>query len=216
MMTLKCRHGVALMALLAVNACSHRAPERALPADPFANLGVGQIPVSGMAGGGALLFPVGGILFGDSLTALTVQRGDLLDRSSALLDSVLMRDARDVTWHDQEGMRRLLRRSPGLAPDPTELATGFLLAKRVEGIPDPLWSSIRTLGALSGARMAVIPVAVRLAGRTGAVSATYAVAVVDVRIGQMVWRGRVTGPDAATPEAAFRAAAAAAVPSGIR
>ena len=216
MMTLKCRYGVALMSLLAVASCSHRAPERTAPVDPFANLGIGQIPVSGLAGGGALLFPVGGILFGDSLGGLALQRGELLDRAGALLDSVLARDAREVTWHDREAIRRILRRSPGLLSDPTGLPTGFLLAKRVEGLPDPLWSSLRTLGALTEARVAVIPVAVRLEGRPGAVNATYAVAVVDVRVGQLVWRGRVTGPDAPSPEAAFRAAAAATVPSGIR
>jgi hypothetical protein len=169
-----------------------------------------------MAGSGALLFPVGGIVFGDSLSGLSLRRGDLRDRATAVLDSVLARDGREVTWHDQEGMRRALRRAPGLATDPTDLPTGFLLAKKVEGIPDPLWSSIRTLGALTGARVAVIPVAVRLDGRSGAVNATYAVAIVDVRIGQLIWRGKVTGPDSPTPEAALTAAAAAAVPSGIR
>src|SRR5512137_442194 len=108
MMTIRCRHGVALMALLAAAACSHRGPERTTPTDPFVNLGVGQIPVNGLAGSGALLFPVGGILFGDSLGDLALQRGDLRDRAGALLDSVLLRDAREVTWHDQEAMRRLL------------------------------------------------------------------------------------------------------------
>lgn len=172
--------------------------------------------MTGLAGTGALLFPVRNVLFGDSLIDLAMRRGDLMDRATAVLDSVLKRDAREVTWHDQEAMRRVLRRSPGIASDPTELPTGFLLAKKVEGIPDPLWSSVRALGALTEARMAVIPVAVRLDGRTGAVNATFAVAIVDIRVGRLAWRGRVTGPDQPTPELALTAAAAAAVPSGIR
>ncbi len=215
MMTLKCRHSVVLVYALFA-ACSHRRPEPATPADPFVYLGVSQIPVSGLAGSGALLFPVDAILFGDSLGALELRRADLRERAGAVLDSVLARDAREVTWHDQEAMQRLIRRAPGVATDPTNLPTGFLLARKVEVIPDPLWSSIRALGALSGARVAVVPVAVRLEGRTGAVNATYALAIVDVRIGQLLWRGRVTGPDAPTPEAAFALAAAAAVPTGIR
>jgi len=216
MMTLKCRHSVVLLSIIAASACSHRAPPAATPADPFVNLGIGQIPVSGIAGGGALLFPVGGILFGDSLAGLVIRRGDLRDRATAVLDSVLARDAHEVTWHDQEGIRRVLRRSPGIAADPTDLPTGFLLGKKVEAIPDPLWSSVRALGALTGARVAVIPVAVRLEGRPGAVNATYAVVILDVRVGQLSWRGKVTGPDQPTPELALTAAAAAAVPSGIR
>ena len=215
MMTHKCRHSVVLLSILFA-ACSHRTPAPSTPADPFANLGVSQIPVSGLAGSGALLFPVDGILFGDSLAALALRRADLRDRAGAVLDSVLARDVREVTWHDQEAMRRLLHRAPGLASDPTDLPTGFLLARKVEGIPDPLWSSIRALGALSNARVALIPVAVRLEGRPGAVNATYALAIVDVRIGQLVWRGKVVGPDAASPEVALALAAAAAVPSGIR
>jgi hypothetical protein len=59
-------------------------------------------------------------------------------------------------------------------------------------------------------------VAVRFEGRTGAVNATYVMAIVDVRVGQLSWRGRVTGSDQPTPEAALLSAAAAAVPSGIR
>ena len=216
MMTHKCRHSIVLLSVFAVGACAHHAPPPATAADPFANLGVSQIPVSGLAGSGALLFPVGNIVFGDALSELALGQGDLLDRATAVLDSVLQRDAREVTWHGREAMRRVLRRSPGIASDPTDLPTGFLLAKKVEGIPDPLWSSVRVLGALMGARMAVIPVAVRFEGRTGAVNATFAVAIVDVRVGQLVWRGRVTGPDQPTPEAALLAAAAAAVPSGIR
>lgn len=216
MMTPKCRSGVVLLSFAVAGACSHRAPNPPAPVDPFVHVGVSQIPVTGMAGSGALLFPVGSILFGDSLAALAMRRGDLLDRATAVLDSVLERDAREVTWHDQEAMRRVLRRSPGIASDPTDLPTGFLLAKKVEGVPDPLWSSVRALGALTGARVAVIPVAVRLEGRPGAVNATFALAIVDVRVGQLSWRGRVTGPDQPTAEAALTAAAAAAVPSGIR
>ncbi len=100
-------------------------------------------------------------------------------------------------------MRRVLRRSPGIASDPTDLPTGFLLAKKVEGLPDPLWSSVRALGALTGARLVVIPVAVRFDGRTGAVNATYVWRSLDVRVGQLSWRGRVTGSDQPTPEAAL-------------
>jgi hypothetical protein len=217
MMTSRCRQCVTLVSLVSLAACSHRTPQRTAPVDPFANVQAGQIPVSSLAGASALLLPVGGVIFGDSVAALAAQRADILDRATAVLDSVLRRDAGAVTWQNQDSIRRALRRSPGInTPDPSRLPTGFLLARRVEAVPDPLWSSIRAVAALTGARMAFVPVAVKLDGREGAVTATYALAMIDVRLGQLVWRARVTGRPGPSADAALVSAAAAAVPTGIR
>ena len=167
-----------------------------------------------MAGSSVLLFPVGGILFGDSLSGEAVRRADLLDRAVAVIDSTVRRDGRGITWQGLAEMRATMRRSPAVSiVDPASVPTGFLLAERVEAVPDPLWSSLRALAALSGARMALIPVVARLGGAPGAVRASYVFAMLDTRMGQMVWRGRVTGPAAPTAEAALVAAAALAVPS---
>lgn len=161
-----------------------------------------------------LLFPVGGILFSDSLSGEAVRRADLLDRAVTVVDSTLRRDGRGTTWQGLAEMRSTMRRAPAVAiADPASVPTGFLLAERVEAVPDPLWSSLRALAALSGARMALIPVAVRLDGSQGAVRASFVFALLDTRMGQMVWRGRVSGPAAPTAEAALVAAAALAVPS---
>ena len=217
MMTSKCRQCVALVSLISIAACAHSAPRRIAPTDPFVNVDVSQIPIASLAGASALLLPVGNVVFGDSVASLAARRADILDRATAVLDSVLRRDAGAVTWQNQDSIRRALRRSPGIStPDPSRLPTGFLLAKRVEAVPDPLWSSIRAVAALTGARLAFVPVAVKLDGREGAVTATFAMALIDVRLGQMAWRGRVTGRPAASAEAALVSAAAAAVPSGIR
>lgn len=217
MMTNKCRQYVTLVSLVSVAACSRSASERVAPTDPFVNVEVSQIPVSSLAGSSALLLPFGSVVFGDSIASLASQRADILDRATAVLDSVLRRDAGAVTWQNQDSIRRVLRRSPGInTPDPSRLPTGFLLAKRVEAVPDPLWSSIRTVAALTGARMAFVPVAVKLDGREGAVSATFAMALIDVRLGQLVWRGRVTGRPSDSAEVALVSAAAAAIPAGIR
>ena len=167
-----------------------------------------------MAGSSVLLFPVGGILFGDSLSGEAVRRADLLDRAVAVIDSTVRRDGRGITWQGLAEMRATMRRSPAVSiVDPASVPTGFLLAERVEAVPDPLWSSLRALAALSGARMALIPVVARLGGAPGAVRASYVFAMLDTRLGQMVWRGRVSGPSAATAEAALVACAALAVPS---
>jgi len=217
MMTSKCRQYVTLVSLVLIAACAHRASERVAPADPFVNVEVSKIPVGSLAGLSALLLPVGSVVFGDSVASLAARRADLLERATAVLDSVLRRDAGAVTWQNQDSIRRALRRSPGIgAADPSRLPTGFLLARRVEAVPDPLWSSLRAVVALTGARMALVPVAVKLDGRDGAVTATYAMALIDVRRGELAWRGQVTGQPAASAEAALISAAVAAVPSGIQ
>ena len=204
-----------LASLALATACARGGSPGAAPQDPIAAIELGQLPVGSLAGGSALLLPVGGILFGDSLASLAARRADLLDRATAVVDSVLARDARQVVWHGPEAIRRALRRSPAVGADPTRLPTAFLLARRVEAVPDPLWSSLRALGAVTGARWAVVPVAARLEGREGAINASFVFALLDPRLGRVVWRGRVSGPAAATAEAALAAAAAAAVPGGI-
>ena len=163
-----------------------------------------------------MLLPVGGILFGDSLAHLAGQRADLLDRATSIVDSVLTRDAREVSWQGPEALRRAVRRTPAVGADPTRLPTGFLLARRVEALPEPLWSSLRALGAVTGAQMAVVPVAAKLDGREGSVRASLVFALVDSRLGRLMWRGRVVGPAVPGAEAALAAAAAAAVPGGVR
>ena len=177
-------------------------------------IGVGQIPTGALAGNSVLLFPVGGVLLGDSLAELTVRRGDLLDRAIAVVDSAVRRDARGITWTGLAEMHAIIRRSPAVAiADPASVPTGFLLAERVEVVPDPLWSSLRALAALSGARMALIPVVAKLDGSPGAVRASYVFALIDTRLGQMSWRGRVSGAAAPTAEGALALAASGAVPA---
>ena len=108
MMTRRCRHGVALLALLTAVACSHGGRERTAPADPFANLGVGQIPVTGLAGTDALLFPVDAVLFGDSLS-----KEDRLRLTRYLSDH-----------------------SPRQTIEARQSTEGYILAKRTEGPGD--------------------------------------------------------------------------------
>jgi hypothetical protein len=92
----------------------------------------------------------------------------------------------------------------------------LLVGRRVEGVPEPLWSELRQLAGLAGARLAVAPAAAKLTGGAGAYLASYLFVVVDVRLGRVVWRGRAQGAAAATPEAAFLRAASTAIPEVMR
>jgi len=157
---------------------------------------------------------VGVLLLGES----AAQNPDLVRRHDSLtvaagvaLDSALRRGARSVRWLGLVEQRRALRMAPALGVEPERLETGALLGARVESMADPLWSELRALMGLTGARIAVAPAGVKIDRRGGAFTASYVLVMVDARTGQVAWRGR-TDAQGATPEAALAAAAAATVP----
>jgi hypothetical protein len=110
-----------------------------------------------------------------------------------------------------EEQRRAARRNPTLGLEPDQFATEYLLGATVDRVPDPLWGQIRELAAITGARFAVAPAAVRIAGAAGTFAASYVVVVADVRTGTVMFRSRAAGPPEPTPEAALAAAAATVI-----
>jgi len=106
-----------------------------------------------------------------------------------------------------EEQRRAARRNPTLALEPSQFATAYMEGADVDTVPDPLWGQLRTLGAITGARFAVVPAAARIAGSPGALVASYIIVVADVRTGGVLFRARATGRPSATPEAALVSAA---------
>jgi hypothetical protein len=164
------------------------------------------------------LLAVGSLVLGDSAVgsdpALAGRRSALLDAANAALDSALRQQARDVAWVGLAEQRRAMRRAPSLRVDPDRLPTVYLAPRRVESVPEPLWSQLRALAAITGARLAVVPAVVRIEGSAGQLGAMYLLAVADSRTGLVVWRGRVVGSRAASAEAAL-ASAAGAVLTGV-
>lgn len=202
-----------------LTACGGRSQGSVRPEDPFAAIPVAPLPIASLAGSSALLLAVGGVVVGDSanpLPDLVARRLALLEAANAAIDTALRRDAHEVTWVGLDEQRRAMRRSPTLGVDPDRLPTAFLAGPRVDRVPEPLWSSMRTLQAVTGARMAIVPAAARIAGRPGALVAELVFVGVDPRAGQVVWRGRVVGSPALTAEAALASAAGSAVQGLLR
>ena len=184
------------------------------PEDPLSTIPIAALPVGSLAGSSALLMAVGAVVAGDSadpLPGLNAQRLALLEVANATLDTALRRDAREVIWMGLAEQRRVARRSPTLGVDPDRLPTLYLASPSVQRVPDPLWAGIRTLVAMTGARMAVVPAAVRITGHVGALIAEYVMVIVDARTGEVLWRGRSVGGASPTAEAALASAAGAAV-----
>jgi len=215
-MSFKYRNSILTVAVLTASGCGGQRPAAVVPRDPIGSVGVSPLPVGSLAGSNALLLTIGGLVVGDSVAALEARHTELLDAANAALDTALRRDAREVTWQGLPEQRRAMRRSPTLNVDPDRLPTEYLIGTRVETVPDPLWSEVRTLSAMMGARYAIVPAAVRIAGAAGAYRASYVLVAVDARTGQVVWRGRTDGAAAASPEAALARAAGAVVLSPLR
>ncbi len=153
---------------------------------------------------------VGGLSLGDStgtLPDLEPRRGALLQEANSALDTAVRLTGRGVTWMGLEEQRRAARRNPTLGIEPDQLATAYLVGSTVDRVPDPLWGQVRSLGAITGARFAVVPAAVRVSGTSGAFTASYIVVVADIRTGNVMFRARATGRPMATAEAALVSAA---------
>jgi hypothetical protein len=153
---------------------------------------------------------VGGLSLGDStgsLPDLEARRAALLLDANSALDTAVRATGRGVTWMGLEEQRRAARRNPTLGLDPDQFATAYLVGSEADRIPDPLWGQVRSLGAITGARFAVVPATVRIAGTSGALTASYIVVVADIRTGTVMFRARATGRPMATAEAALASAA---------
>lgn len=218
-MFLACRYAVATVAFVLVAGCRGRAAPGPAPADPFVTIAVSPIPLGALAGSRALLMSVGAVILGDSLETanpLAERTATLREAANRAIDVALRRDAAEVSWVGLAEQRRAMRLAPGLAVDPDHLPTAYLATGRTERVPEPLWSAVRTLTGLTGARLAIVPAAAKIAGTEGAVTASYVFVLMDARVGRVVWRGRSVGAASSTLEAALASAAGAAVAGLVR
>lgn len=163
-----------------------------------------------LAGTNVLVLTVGGLVVGDSgrpLPEVDLRRTALIDAANAALDTALRRDGREVTWLGLDEQRRVARRNPTLGIQPEHFATQYLFDPRIDRIPDPLWSQVRTLAAVSSARYLMVPAGVKISGAPGALSAAYVMVLADARSGAVLARVRAQGGPAPTAEGALALAA---------
>ncbi len=213
------RNTLVMMAAVAAVSCGGRSRASAAPEDPFQTVGVAPLPVEALGGGSALLLPVGVLVLGDSAARnadLVARRFGLMAQAGAILDTTLKQSTRGVRWFGLAEQRRSLRMAPALGIEPERMETGYLMGSKVESLADPLWSELRTMMGMTGARLAVAPAGVKIERTGGGFVATYILVLADARTGRLQWRGRTDGPPAPTPEAALKSAAEATVASSPR
>lgn len=180
-------HTLALAGLLAVMSCAGRkagpaAPTRA-PAAP--------LPTAGLAGQPVAVYPLTMLIPEESLGwgGQFVPRRTALDRADSVIAEALKTRSPEVPWAMPDLMRRGARQAPGMLVDPDQLATSLLRAPNIDRLPDPLWSQMRTLSAMAGARFALVPASL-LYFKTpdGLGRAELTLLLADVRTGIIGWR----------------------------
>lgn len=131
----------------------------------------------------------------------------------SLLGEALMMRAPEVNWKLPVQMRGLARRAPGIAADPDYMGQAALRNPGMDKVPDPLISNLRTLMAIAGGRIVLVPAAVTIQqDSTGAVEAHLNLAAVDTRLGAVVFRSYLVA-SGATPADAMNAAVALLLPA---
>lgn len=152
-------------------------------------------------------------LRGDSAVAALGDRRHLLLWADSVVGEEFLRRAPEVNWIVPGRLRQMARRNPGMMPDPDQMGQAILRAQKLTKIPDPLRSSLRSLTAITGGRLAMAPAALGLSrDSSGAFRADIALALADARSGMVVWRSSTFGTGTA-PGEAVAAAIAAVLPT---
>lgn len=170
-------------------------PARPLITTPLAGQKIAVLPLTMLISDPAL-----------GTEALLLDRATALNWADSALGLALTMRAPDVVWVLPPELRRIARRAPSLDLDPDKMGQSVMGSPKITTIPDPLRAYARSLVALAGGRLILIP-AIYSFNRTpeGNVKAEVALVLADVRSGQVVWRTLIpaVGP---TPVAALDAA----------
>lgn len=199
--------------LLALLACSAQAQK---PLDPLPP--VRGLSTAALAGQIIAVLPITLLVADPALEDDTVyarysadQRAALL-RADSLVGKGLQTRGPEVNWVLPPQLRKIARRSAGVVNDPDQMGQAILRAPKMERIPDPLRSSIRSLVALAGGRMALVPASVGFGPEpNGQIRADLSLVLADSRSGKVLWRSLAYGRGA-TPDQALNAAMAAVLP----
>lgn len=131
----------------------------------------------------------------------------------SIIGGTLMDRAPEVSWVLPPELRRLARRAPGTVTDPDRMGQAILRADKLDRVPDPLRSYLRSLAAISDSRIVMVPAAVQFVPDSAGsgIRGEIVLVLADSRNGSILWRA-TTHAVAASPAAAIRAALAIVLP----
>lgn len=206
---------LALLLVLALPACggSRREPAAAASADPPTAI----LPTSRLTGQVVAILPITLVvadpaLQSDSAYATYRDRRVALEQVDSLVSEGLTTRAPEVNWVPPRELRKMARRSAGYLADPDQMGQAVLRGPKVNVVPDPLRSSLRSLMAVAGGRLALVPASLGFGNEAdGKIRADLSLVLADARSGKVVWRSIALGRGT-TPNEAVNAAIAAVLP----
>ena len=188
------------------------APATAAPADP-----VPILPMGTLSGQTVAILPLTLVVADPELQADPVyagyrERRAALAQADSLLSEGIVARAPEVNWVPPRELRKMARRSAGYLTEPDQMGHAILRGPKVTVVPDPLRSSLRSLMAVAGGRMALAPASLGFGPEPdGRIRADLTLVLVDSRTGKVMWRGLVLG-QGKSPDEALNAAIAAVLP----
>ena len=148
----------------------------------------------------------------DSNFAAYADRRAALARADSLVSEGIVGRAPEVNWVPPRELRKMARRSAGYLVDPDQMGQAVLRGPKLLVIPDPLRSSLRSLMAVAGGRLALVPAAIGFGPEPdGQIRADVSMVLADARTGKVVWRSLAYGRGK-SPDQALNAALAAVLP----
>lgn len=135
-----------------------------------------------------------------------------LEQVDSLITEGLATRAPEVNWVPPRELRKMARRSAGYLADPDQMGQAVLRGPKIDVVPDPLRSSLRSLMAVAGGRVALVPAALGFGPEAnGKIRADLSLVLADARSGKVMWRSVALGRGR-TPNEALNAAIAAVLP----
>lgn len=164
------------------------------------------LAIAPLAGQRVPVLPLTLMTVDSSLEAsLPADRVARLGWADSIMAEVLLERGPEVTWILPAELRATARRAPATVTNPDRMGHALMRTPGIELVPDPLRAYLRSLTAMTNARMVMIPAAVRFTvDPAGGVRAETVLVLTDSRNGAVAWRSQPTAT-AATAREALRA-----------
>ena len=197
--TLRCAAllGAVLSFASSLGAQDHPRPADALNVAPLAGQSVPVLPVT--------------YLIADSVAGVPATRAALLAWADSIVGETLEARGPEIRWILAPALRQIARRAPSTVPPPDRMGHALLRSRGIDRVPDPLRVYLRSMSALTGSRVVMVPAAIRFVNVVGGVQAEVDLVMADTRNGSIPWRSRSVA-SAATAGDALQLAVANILP----